>query len=372
MAEVIVAGRIRPDGVASYHVDVIVVGPGAVGHLPYFKAAQQGRRPHDDLGPFDGQHPRQLREITVIADDHADGAQLGLEHGRFSPWGAPAAAREPLGGEEVGLTIDADDLALRVDKGRRVVNHAPLRTPLVSGQYRVNPQAASGADDGFCDPAGDGVYQVPQFLGPHPRRKAGGDRLGEENEVGLILLDCPFQPGFDFFQVFGYSVGGSGDLGTSGNETFHLTSFKLRAAMQQFTDLNAADRLGKQVGILIRSGPQCFIVREQNPSVYLCSSSNGIVTQATTLPARVFGYIGTLFGPLWYPFLSVLFDPFGHFGDLVSNLLVEGNQSQIVCLNEAPYFCWLEIVSELQPQLANSLKVSDGGYAEGPAGKGGA
>ena len=107
--------------------------------------------------------------------------------------------------------------------------------------------------------------------------------------------------------------------------------------------------------MLIRGYPQCFIVRQQNPPVYLCSSSNGIVTQATTLPAGVFGYIGTLFGPLWYPFLSVLFDPFSHFGNLVSNLLVEGYQSQIVCLNEAPYFCRLKIVPKVQPQLANSL-----------------
>ena len=117
--------------------------------------------------------------------------------------------------------------------------------------------------------------------------------------------------------------------------------------MQQFTNLNTADCLGKQIRILIRGSFQCFIIREQNPPVHLCSSSNGIVTQATTLPAGVFGYIGTLFGPLWYPFLSVLFDPFSHFGNLISNLLVEGYESEIMRLNESPYFCWIKTVPQL-------------------------
>ena len=109
VAEVDVPAGVDADARGGHDVDVVVVGPGPGGQLPDVGGPQEGGRPHHHLGPQAGLDADQLGEVAVEADHAAHPAEVGADHQHV------VARRDPglLGGEQVGLAVDAQHLARR-------------------------------------------------------------------------------------------------------------------------------------------------------------------------------------------------------------------------------------------------------------------
>ncbi len=220
--KVIVVARVRPHSVGSDHIDVVVVSAGASGQMPDVKAAQQGRRPEDDLGPLDGQQARKLGEIAVVADDHAYAAQRGLEHIGPPAGGHPAAAIGALQGEGMRLVIEAHDLTIRPDEDRGVIDHAPLRAAPVGGPDDMDAQRPRRRLDVGRGVARHIAHHLPQFARLQAGDKAGRHRFGKDDQVRLILADRLFQPGHALFHIGPHVVGRDRDLHTGRYKLLHL------------------------------------------------------------------------------------------------------------------------------------------------------
>src|SRR5215207_2437871 len=228
VAEVQHAGRVGAGGVGPDHVDVVVVGPGAVGQLPDVGRAQQGRGAAEDLGSEHGLGPGQLREVAVVADQQADPGQLGVDHHRPVAAGDPAALVAVLEVEDVGLAVAAEDVAGGPDEGGGVVDRAPGLAALVAAGDDVGAQAGGGLLEGLGDRAGDLADQVPEGGGVDGGGVAGGGRLGKDDEVGaggghaaLDVVDAGGQVGLD--GGGGEGAGGGGDLDGGGGEGAHVS-----------------------------------------------------------------------------------------------------------------------------------------------------
>src|SRR4051812_2689968 len=205
VAEVQHPGRVDAGGVGADDVDVVVVRPGPGGQLPEVGAAQQGRRAAENLRTPHRLDAGELGVVAVEADDHADAAQLRVDHRHLVAGGHPPAPRAALAAERVRLAVDPQQRAVGADEGTGVVDHAALGAPLVAAHADVDAEVGCRCLDRLDHATGQLGDQVPQLLRGAARSEAGGCRLGQDDQLGAGGLDAAGQP-----------VDAPGDVGLDG------------------------------------------------------------------------------------------------------------------------------------------------------------
>ena len=212
-------GGVRPDGVDRNVVGVVFIGPHRVGGFPNFEAAHQRRGAAKDGRALDAQDAGHFREIAIVTNMNADGADLGLENGVVAPGGRPAIIRQALGGKRMGFAINAQAFSSRIDHKGRIIDHTTPGTALIGRQHAMDLQLLANLLDRQEHVVGPRQPLV-EFAHRHRRIVAGGDGFGKNQQLRAHIFDCPAQKMHTAIKVGGNIVGDHCELGAGDDQAF--------------------------------------------------------------------------------------------------------------------------------------------------------